>query len=115
VSFAAYEPELRSVDGVEDVPYFHIPWLMQLLHREAERARLGKEWISRVRVDSSGLTLLLRRAPRELPPHVIWLDATANSALYETLFRRPVRWCGPRWRSRAGCARCGPGSITRWG
>jgi len=90
VSVAAYDPPLRSADAVEDAPYFHLPWLLGLLHREAERARHGKPLISRVRVDQSGLTLLLRRAPRELPPHVIWLDATANSRLYETLFRRPV-------------------------
>jgi hypothetical protein len=95
VSFAAYEPELRSAYDADDVPYFHIPWLLQLLHREAERALAGKEWISRVRVDSSGLTLLLRRAPGNLPPHVIWLDATANSAMYETLFRRPVQVVRP--------------------
>lgn len=90
VSQAAYEPSLRSPDGVEDAPYFHLPWLLQLLHREAERTKEGKPSISRVLVDSSGLTLLLRRSPRELPPHVIWLDATANARLYETLFRRPV-------------------------
>lgn len=90
VSFAAYEPELRSAYDAEDVPYFHLPWLMQLLHREAERALGGADSISRVRVNSSGLTLLLRRAPRNLPPHVIWLDATANTAMYETLFRRPI-------------------------
>lgn len=95
ISFAAYEPELRSAYDAEDAPYFHIPWLLQLLHREAERALAGKESISRVRVDPSGLTLLLRRAPGNLPPHVIWLDATANSALYETLFRRPVQVVQP--------------------
>jgi hypothetical protein len=95
LSFAAYEPELRAADGVDDVPFFHIPYLMHLLRREAERAQAGKAWISRARVDSTGLTLLLRRAPRALPSHVIWLDATANSALYETLFRRPVEVVRP--------------------
>jgi len=30
-----------------------------------------------------------------LPPHVIWLDATANHRLYETLFRRPVKVIKP--------------------
>lgn len=95
ISFEAYQPELRSADGAEDVPYFHIPWLLGLLHREAERARDDKPGISRVRIDSSGLTLLLRRAPGALPPHVIWLDATANNALYETLFRRPVQVVRP--------------------
>lgn len=95
VSLLAYEPALRSADAVEDAPYFHLPWLLALLHREAERAKDGKPIISRVKVDQSGLTLLLRRAPRELPPHVIWLDATANRHLYETLFRRPVTVINP--------------------
>lgn len=90
VSFEAYEPELRSADGVDEVPYFHLPYTLRLLRREAERVSAGKQAISRVRIDASGLTLLLRRAPRQLPPHVVWLDATANARLYETLFRRPV-------------------------
>lgn len=90
VSIVAYAPELRGPDDVDDVPYFHLPVTLALLAREAERALADQSWISRVRVDTSGLTLLLRRAPRQLPPHVIWLDATANRALYETLFARPV-------------------------
>ena len=90
VSFAAYEPELRGPNDAEDVPYFHLPQTMALLGREAERTQQSLPSISRVRVDASGLTLLLRRAPRQLPPHVIWLDATANAPLYETLFGRPV-------------------------
>ncbi len=90
VSFAAYEPELRGPNDAEDVPYFHLPQTLALLGREAERAAQDKPSINRVRVDTTGLTLLLRRAPRQLPPHVIWLDATANAPLYETLFGRPV-------------------------
>lgn len=89
------EPELRSVDDVDELPYFHLPWLIRLLRRESERTAAGQSSISRVAVDRSGLTLLLRRAPRQLPPHVIWLDATANSRLYETLFRRPVKVIQP--------------------
>lgn len=95
VSQSAYEPTLRHADSVEDVPYFHLPWLLSLLRREAERAKVGHSAISRVKVDPSGLTLLLRRASRALPPHVIWLDATANTGLYETLFRRPVKVVRP--------------------
>lgn len=90
VSFAAYEPELRGPNDAEDVPYFHLPQTLALLGREAERAQQELPSISRVRVDPHGLTLLLRRAPKALPPHVIWLDATANAPLYETLFGRPV-------------------------
>lgn len=90
VSQEAYEPALRSPDAVDDAPYFHLPWLLQLLKRESERTLAHQPSISRVLIDSTGLTLLLRRAPSALPPHVIWLDATANARLYETLFRRPV-------------------------
>lgn len=94
-SAVAYTPDLRSPDSVEDVPYFHLPALISLLKREARRAVDGQESISRVKVDSSGLTLLLRHAPRNLPPHVVWLDATANARLYETLFERPVKVVRP--------------------
>lgn len=90
ISFAAYEPELRGPDDAENAPYFHLPWTLGLLAREADRAVAGQDAISRVRVSSDGLTLLLRRAPRVLPPHVIWLDATANARLYQTIFRRAV-------------------------
>lgn len=93
---AAVEPELRTPDGVEDVPYYHLPATLTLLKREAERAQQGLPSISRVRVDPSGLTLLLRRVPRALPPHVIWLDATANAPLYATLFGRPVTVVRPQ-------------------
>ena len=96
VSFAAYEPELRGPNDAEDVPYFHLPQTMALLGREAERTQQSLPSISRVRVDASGLTLLLRRAPRQLPPHVIWLDATANAPLYATLFGRPVTVVRPQ-------------------
>lgn len=100
VAVAAYAPELRGPDDAEDAPYFHLPWTLALLGREAARAREGKPAISRVRVDSSGLTLLLRRAPKALPPHVIWLDATAKRGLYETLFGRPVQVVQPDVRLR---------------
>lgn len=93
---AAVEPELRGPDDAQDVPYYHLPATLSLLRREAERAAQGLPSISRVRVDPSGLTLLLRRAPRQLPPHVIWLDATANAPLYATLFGRPVTVVRPQ-------------------
>ena len=52
-----------------------------------------------MRVDASGLTLLLRRAPRQ-PPHVIWLDATERATVHETLFGRPVTVVRPQLRFR---------------
>lgn len=93
---AAVEPDLRNPDAVDDVPYYHLPTTLALLKREAERALQALPSISRVRVDASGLTLLLRRVPRQLPPHVIWLDATANAPLYATLFNRPVTVVRPQ-------------------
>lgn len=93
---AAVEPALRGPDDAQDVPYYHLPATLALLRREAERADAGLPSISRVRVDPSGLTLLLRRVPRALPPHVIWLDATANAPLYATLFGRPVTVVRPQ-------------------
>lgn len=95
-SIDAFAPELRGPDDAEQAPYFHLPWTLALLAREAARAVQDLPSISRVRVDPSGLTLLLRRAPRALPPHVIWLDATANAPLYATLFQRPVRLVQPQ-------------------
>lgn len=92
----AYEPELRTAASAEDAPYFHLPALVSLLRREAERSAAGEGAIPRVRVTSEGLTLLLRRTPATLPPHVIWLDATADARMYEALFGRPVQTVAPQ-------------------
>lgn len=94
------EPELRSPDAVEEAPYGHLMTLARLLGQEARAALDGRDSISRVRVDSTGLTLLVRRVPRGLPPHVIWCDATGDARLYERLFGRPVALLKPRVRLR---------------
>jgi hypothetical protein len=94
-SALAYAPALRSPYEVEDLPFFHLPKLVGLLTREAEAAIAGRAQIARVQVDRFGLHLLMRRTPANLPPHVIWLDATANAAMYETLFERPVEVVQP--------------------
>lgn len=88
-------PEVRSPDAIDDVPYFHVLATAGLLRREAEALRDGRPQIVRVHVTTDGLHLLLRRAPANLPEHVIWLDATANARMYETLFRRPVEVVRP--------------------
>lgn len=88
-------PDVRSPDDVDDVPYFHVIPTAQLLTREAKALRDGREQITRVHVTTDGLHLLLRRTPANLPPHVIWLDATANAAMYKTLFRREVEVVQP--------------------
>lgn len=94
----AYAPSLRSPYEVEELPYFHLPKLIALLTREAEAAVAGRAQIARIQVDRFGLHLLMRRTPANLPPHVIWLDATANAAMYETLFGRPVEVVQPEVR-----------------
>jgi hypothetical protein len=95
LSFAAYEPELRSVDGVEDVPYFHLPVAdAPAPSRGRARAAGQAEHQPRarrfVRPDPAAAPRAARAAA-----HVIWLDATANAGLYETLFRRPVQVVRP--------------------
>ena len=110
VSFAAYEPELRGPNDAEDVPYFHLPQTMALLGREAERTQQSLPSISRVRVDASGLTLLLRRAPRQLPPHVIWLTPPPTRHCTRNAVGRPVTVVpAPGCVARAGYGRSGAG------
>lgn len=88
-------PPLRYADDAEQAPYGHLYELLRLLAREAEAAVQGEPYLERVRIDESGLTLLLRRTPRDLPAHIIWLDATASAPLYRELLRRPVRVVAP--------------------
>jgi hypothetical protein len=90
-----FEPDVRGPDDVEDVPYFHVLQTAGLLRREALAHLAGREQIQRIHVDQRGLHLLLRRTPAQLPPHVIWLDATANARMYESLFQRPVEVVQP--------------------
>lgn len=82
----AYGVDLRSPDGAEEAPYFHLGPLVSLLEREAQRVADGKDVIPRVRLGSDGLTMLLRRSAAQLPAHVVWCDATANERIYKTLF-----------------------------
>lgn len=89
------EPDVRTPDDLDDVPYFHVFQTAALLKREAEAHLEGHEQIVRVHVDPQGLHLLLRRVPANLPPHVVWLDATANARMYEKLFGRDVEVVQP--------------------
>lgn len=93
-------PELRSAVGADSAPWGHLLTLCALLLREARRLEQGLEIIPRVRVDVTGLTLLLRRAPPALPAHTVWLDATGSAGMYQTLLGRPVRQVRPRVRPR---------------
>lgn len=96
----ALEPALRSADAVHDAPYFHLFTLAELLSQEADEALAGRPCINRVRVTNDGLVLLVRRIPRQLPPHVIWCDATGDPRLYRHLFGRPIAMLRPRVKLR---------------
>lgn len=93
-------PHISRQKDVSEADYNHIPVLAALLQKEAEESLAGRAYIRRVIVTKSGL-LLLRGylAAPQLPPHVIWLDATANEAIYKELFwPRPVRIVAPKAR-----------------
>jgi hypothetical protein len=83
----AYTPMLRGPDQADSVPYWHLGCLKGYLEQEAQEALAGRDYVRRVRVDAQGLFLLMRRDVDTLPPHVIWLDATANPDLYRAIFR----------------------------
>lgn len=91
---------LWGPDQAESLPYWHLTDLAQLLKQEALEALEGRQCVCRVRITKQGLELLLRRPERTLPPHVIWLDATANPALYRAVFQdeRKIEVVAPRVR-----------------
>lgn len=84
-------PKLRNAQDVYKVDYFHLPALVDLLRREARLCLTG-DYLHRVILNDEKLLLLLRRRPaKKLPEHIIWLDATGNARIYESLFGRRVR------------------------
>lgn len=82
----AYTPTLWGPDQAESMPYWHLEHLIPRLRQAAEDYAAGQESVARVRVDAEGLTILRRHPIPNLPPHVIWLDATANPDLYRDVF-----------------------------
>lgn len=92
-AFAA--PDLRSPETMDDLPYGHVAQTLSLLGAEAAEALAGRSCVSRVQCWPEGLTLLLRRTPQQMPPHVIWLDATGSPDLYSVCFGRPVQLVAP--------------------
>lgn len=96
-------PSIRRASDASGVDYGHLPFLRNMLDREARLALEGGEYLWRVEVGSEGLTLYLRRGANErMPASVVWLDATAHPKLYEACFRRPVKVveAHPRMRGR---------------
>lgn len=92
----ALAPVIYAPDQAESVPCWYLGDLLPILEAEAIEALAGRPYIRRARVGREGLTLLLRRAHQPLPPHVIWMDATANVELYKTLFGRSIELVAPR-------------------
>lgn len=87
----ALAPDLRHAKDAETADYFHLPALVNLLIREAKLCLTGQPYLHRIILNNERLILLLRKAPADrLPPHVIWLDATAEPHIYEAIFQRPV-------------------------
>lgn len=111
---------IHSAEEADKKPYFHLFDLVPLLQREAEQEKLRQEnggqqpaassedyddlseadqaslrptWPCRIIAADGHLSMLLRRTPNRqlIPPHLIWMDATARPAVYEALFGRPVR------------------------
>jgi hypothetical protein len=79
-------PDLRVAESVTEAPYNHLIPLLNLLLREARRIVTGHEIIPRLRLDESGMIIRMRRGSANLPNHVIWLDATGDTAIYGALF-----------------------------
>ncbi len=82
--------KIGKPEEAAEKPYAHLFATLGLLKRAAERAVNGLETPDRVIVSPGQMTLLLRRTPEKLPPHVIWLDATGRPDLYRQVFERPV-------------------------
>ena len=100
IEFWQPTPELHDPSDVEQQDYCHIPTLANLLYREAALLAQDSEPIWRATVWGKGLNLFLRNAADErMPPHVIWLDATANEELYRQTFRRNIKVIDPEPRS----------------
>ena len=82
-------PTLQAVEDAERAGYFHVPALVTLLRQEARAQLESGGCAGRVIVSDGRLILLQRRATSQhLPPHVLWLDATASTRLYEVVFGR---------------------------
>lgn len=75
---------IHTAEAADAAPYDYVYDLLALLAQEARAELAGAAaWVPRVIVDPSGVTLLLKKeTANELPPRVIWLDATADAELY---------------------------------
>lgn len=89
-------PRIFWPEDVEHVDYGHLPQLLYWLHKEAQAHLDGRAIEPHVAIINGKLRLLLRHmANAQLPAHRIWLDATANAALYERVIDWPVEQVKP--------------------
>lgn len=84
-------PTIPTGGDISNVSANYLPTMLPILRREAEAARSGEEYPSRLLVDARGLTILTRRnVSEQMPAHIIWFDATGTAPLYEAMFNRRV-------------------------
>lgn len=95
-------PNVANTSAIQKADYNHTQLVAWLLGHEAAECQAGRQYIDRVIAQKDGLTLLYGHLPNaQLPPHVIWLDATGNEDLYKELFHpRPVHIVKPTVRLR---------------
>lgn len=96
-------PDLHAASEAYEADYWYLQDLLLLLTAEYTAWKNGwDDWLSRVIVTQSGLTLLGRAQPwKKLPQRLVILDATGNSEIYRLLFGRDVIEWKPSVR-RAG-------------
>lgn len=82
---------IHRAEEAAEKPYFHLFDLAPLLLREAKAHAAGRRCPQRIIASGGFLTLLLRRNVKDLPKHVIWLDATGKPEVYRKLFKQEVR------------------------
>jgi hypothetical protein len=93
---AASAPSIHSADEALGAPYFHLFRTAALLQREATAAEAGRDYPHRIVVANGNLLLLLRRrVNKDMPWHVLWLDATADPHIYEAILGRPIELVAP--------------------
>ena len=85
-------PPIHDENDASQAPFAHLAQLTYLLSREARNCKAGGDYPHRIVIAKRTLTLYLRRAVNEkMPPHVVWLDATANEHVYTEIFHRKVK------------------------
>lgn len=81
-------PQITDRGEIDQLPAWFLDDLLILLAGEWEAWRRGEtEWLERVIVDGSGLTLKKRGSVwGKIPARVIVIDATANAEIYRQMF-----------------------------